>query len=533
MAAPIIVSRNAAGNCINFLGTTNPAYWNACLSAEVDSEDPTRINVINNVRTGEAPADIYEFYKVSYTEFRDRDGGTFASAQDAADYITAQSNVATNTGQFILSATDTLDFELDDTETTVLLSNGDGYAVNAIRAVAEDSGHIGIFQHTGDFTIYSGLRLANASINGTQVTQVLATAVNELNALFAQSGGASGAAPVITSSLSVGINFGDTLNYELVATNGVGYEWDLSNVPGVTTVAGNPRKLIGGSALVGGTFTIPVKAINYFGVDQQTVTLTVTQTFSNTKSIRFNANDYLGANAALLDATLGRSGNGSGSGDAWTVSIYFLAGSSGNQNQTIWYYGAQDLTNNPGISLTWKGRGGPRQNLVFSYGSANNGLTLATPVGSVPEDGNWRHILVSYDGGTTGAGSNSVSSYYGRFKIFLDGVQQTTTNSHNNYGTTAAISGQNFRVARLNGSQYIRSNGYIDEMAIWNSDQSANISAIYNSGSAHDLSQLATAPTHWWRMGDSDNYPTIQDNVGNADFVMYNQTAADIVNNVP
>lgn len=33
--------------------------------------------------------------------------------------------------------------------------------------------------------------------------------------------------------------------------------------------------------------------------------------------------------------------------------------------------------------------------------------------------------------------------------------------------------------------------------------------------------------------GDGDTYSTIQDTIGNAHFVMYNMTAADIVNDVP
>ena len=45
--------------------------------------------------------------------------------------------------------------------------------------------------------------------------------------------------------------------------------------------------------------------------------------------------------------------------------------------------------------------------------------------------------------------------------------------------------------------------GLIDEVAIWNSDQSANISAIYNSGTPDDLTSLS--PLHWWRMGDNDS----------------------------
>ena len=33
----IKIKRNDAGNCIEFQGSSNPVYWNACLSGEVDS----------------------------------------------------------------------------------------------------------------------------------------------------------------------------------------------------------------------------------------------------------------------------------------------------------------------------------------------------------------------------------------------------------------------------------------------------------------------------------------------------------------
>ena len=136
------------------------------------------------------------------------------------------------------------------------------------------------------------------------------------------------------------------MNYELTADYGVGYEWDLSSVAGVTTVEGNVRKLIGGSSLSAGTYNIPVKAINYNDEDSQTIVLTVsTPPFANTKSIQFNQNDWIGANAALLDSVLGRTGNGSGSGDAWSLSFYFKAGTSNNQQQTIFYFGSNDVTN--------------------------------------------------------------------------------------------------------------------------------------------------------------------------------------------
>ena len=88
---------------------------------------------------------------------------------------------------------------------------------------------------------------------------------NALNALFSSSGTPSAEVPVITSSLTVSLVQGQTLNYELTADYGVGFEWDLSNVSGVTTVDGNSRKLVGGSSLTAGTYNIPVKAITTTG----------------------------------------------------------------------------------------------------------------------------------------------------------------------------------------------------------------------------------------------------------------------------
>lgn len=529
---PITVARNAAGNCINFLGTTHPAYWNACLSAEVDGSDVDRINVINDIRTLEGDGTVYEFYKIPYTEFRDADGAAFATAQDAADYITSQCNAAGNTGQFVLAATDSIDFETDATGTTILLDNGDSYAANSIRAVGSDDGHIDILKHSGDFAIYTGLRLANATINGAQVTQTLPTAVNELNALFSQSGAADGSSPIITSSLSVSLTEGQTLNYELLATDGVAYEWDLSNVPGVTTVDGNARKLIGGSSLAVGSYNIPVKAINYYGEDSETVVLTVSSPpFSDTYSVSFNYQDYMGANASLLDGELGRASNGSGSGDAWSVQFWFKGGTHTNNSQTILYFGSNDTTNGGNIYLRYRGS---NDTLQLHYGSANNYLRWESAASVLPA-GTWKHVLVSYDGGTTGAASGSVSSYYSRFAVYVDGVDVTSggTWSNGNYGWSGGLNPDNFRVGRYSSGNYMRDNCKVDELAVWASDESGNIADIYNSGSTHDLSDLTSPPAHWWRMGDGDTYPTISDNIGTAHFVMYNMTAADIVNDVP
>ncbi len=91
MAIQII--RNADGNCIEFRGSTNPVYWNACLSGEVDVNYPNTVNVLNDVATAAGGETVYEFFQIDYNEFRDQDNVRFDTAQDVADYITAQGNV--------------------------------------------------------------------------------------------------------------------------------------------------------------------------------------------------------------------------------------------------------------------------------------------------------------------------------------------------------------------------------------------------------------------------------------------------------
>ena len=144
--------------------------------------------------------------------------------------------------------------------------------------------------------------------------------VNALNTIFQTAGTPTGSTPAITSPLTIALYQGQTINYELTANFGVGYEWDFSNVPGVVNVEGNVRRIIGGSSLSVGTYNIPVKAINYNGEDSETIVLTVsTPPFSNTNSVRFQNQDWAGANAAQVEPVLGRSSNGSGSSDAWTM----------------------------------------------------------------------------------------------------------------------------------------------------------------------------------------------------------------------
>ncbi|MCP4127536.1 MAG: hypothetical protein GY753_10795, partial [Gammaproteobacteria bacterium] len=70
----IKIVRNENGNCINFVGSSNPVYFNSCLSAEVDPNASTLVNVINDIHTAASGVKEYEFYNIEYTEWQDRDG---------------------------------------------------------------------------------------------------------------------------------------------------------------------------------------------------------------------------------------------------------------------------------------------------------------------------------------------------------------------------------------------------------------------------------------------------------------------------
>ena len=410
---------------------------------------------------------------------------------------------------------------------------------NSIQAVILDpaSTKVSIYDNVKDlYLVYEEEYTLFVNENGTQWGTDAQTTANALNTIFTNSGTPTGDLPVITSNLLPDLVQGNTLNYELTADYGVGYEWDLSNVPGITTVEGNIRKLIGGSNLPVGTYNIPVKAINYNGEDAQTIVLTVdAPPFANTKSVQFQNNDWLFGNAGILQNVLGRVGNGSGASDSWTISFWFKAGTSNNQNQTVFYFGSNDINNGNHILMVYNGDNVARRQLNFRYGSSNNYLLFKSPVGSVASADGWQHIMYTYDGGTTGSSSGDINDYYSRFKLFINGVEQTTIKSNNNYGNTTGLTGQNFRVGRYTGGNYMRDSCKVDELAIWDSDRSADIAAIYNSGTPTDLSTLGSPPVHWWRMGDGDTYPFLFDTgtAANLIFIMNSMSPASIVNDTP
>ena len=91
--------------------------------------------------------------------------------------LTSQSNVVKFT------PTDTVNFERDATDTTIIVDNGDEFAVNAIKAVNVD-GTISIVTKLANRPIYTDINHENVTIVGLNPYNSINTVIDALNALF-------------------------------------------------------------------------------------------------------------------------------------------------------------------------------------------------------------------------------------------------------------------------------------------------------------------------------------------------------------
>jgi hypothetical protein len=98
----------------------------------------------------------------------------------------------------------------------------------------------------------------------------------------------------------------------------------------------------------------------------------------------------------------------------------------------------------------------------------------------------WQHILIIRDS------SNNITA-------FRNGASFGSSATNSNTATIDSI-------GKFNNVVFM--NPKVDEVAIFDTDQTANVSTIYNSGVPADLSSLS--PLHWYRMGDNGVYKSTQ-----------------------
>jgi hypothetical protein len=190
----IRITRNEAGNCITFVGSSNPVYWNACLSAQLNESNSALVDIINDIRSANEETIQYEFYAVDATDFADKDGNAFSSPEEMVDYVNLNANVTgvSDTGTDLTDVS--VNFRLDETSTSVIMDNGASFGVNTIKAVADTDGTIHIHaigagspdgsEDAGDHKHFEKLVHTNVSVNGNAVAGGLQDVVNTLNELF-------------------------------------------------------------------------------------------------------------------------------------------------------------------------------------------------------------------------------------------------------------------------------------------------------------------------------------------------------------
>ena len=324
------------------------------------------------------------------------------------------------------------------------------------------------------------------------------------------------------------------LNFQIITSDNIVNQFVETDAPSwmyldqtTGVLSGTAPAYVGTSA---DTIVVNCKAGNAVGGTVEfTVTVTVAEvsSYTNTKSLDFDGtSEWLQGNPVNMTA-LERATNGDG--NAWTISMWVKA-NSGTGTQTLMVYGAGDDYN--GGAITLKQSGGTT--LVLNYGTVYDNIILVAANSLVANT--WQHVMVTFDGGTTGIDVAQSGAYYGRFNIFVDSVNKFKIGVATNGGYDGVISGANpsdniYRIGRASNVHNNYFGGIINQVAIWNSDQSANVSTIYNSGATQDLSQLASTPAHYYEIETSET--VISDSIGSAALTGYNFIAADLVSDTP
>ena len=163
----------------------------------------------------------------------------------------------------------------------------------------------------------------------------------------------------------------------------------------------------------------------------------------------------------------------------------------------------QNFGNPEGWSVNWESADTVGLRLVKVW--PTDMVRVGTSVGSL-NDGSWHHIVITWSG-STGLAADC--------KMYVDGAEDTSLVVYTN-NLTATISNANdfWLGGRQAGDVYYQ--GGLDEVAIYDKELSqAEVTAIYNSGEAPDLSLLSSAPNlvAWWRMGDGDVFPVLSNQV--------------------
>ena len=349
----------------------------------------------------------------------------------------------------------------------------------------------------------------------------------------------AGSQPIITfapdvSDQSFSITEGEAFNLQIAldANSDIVNMYGEEDAPAWAVLSQTSGQFIGTAPAFNGStnsYVVNCKAGNAIGgITSFTVTLNVIEvSYTNSKSLTLNGSStWLQGNPANINA-LERASNGDGS--AWTISMW-VKPNAVTSNQTLMVYGAGNDYNGGAITLKQSGGTG----LVLTYGTVYN--SIITVAGNSLNTNAWNHIMITFDGGTTGSAPADSADYFSRFNVYANGVAITTVSVASGGGYDGALIGSDpsdniYRIGRASNVHNNYSGAIINQVGIWATDQSANLATIYNSGAPQDLSLLASPPVNYYEIETS--VTSIPDLSGSADLAGYNFTSSDLVTNTP
>ena len=201
-------------------------------------------------------------------------------------------------------------------------------------------------------------------------------------------------------------------------------------------------------------------------------------------------------------------GNNSSLRPTSAFAISFWMNGVGSGDDFVFRNGAPaDLSNNSGFGFRVLS-GANDYRFVLGDGSSNTSLNVSGVLTG------WNHFLLNWNGST--------------MEMFINGVSQGSSS----FTGSISYSTGNFLIGDRNTSGSKPYIGNIDEVAVWNSDQSSNVSSIYNSG---DPTTITGAVAHW-KMGEEATFSTnwsIPDQVGSNDGTSNNMTIEDRIGDSP
>ena len=156
----------------------------------------------------------------------------------------------------------------------------------------------------------------------------------------------------------------------------------------------------------------------------------------------------------------------------------------------------------------------------FQDGSPYSGIYLGSFAGSISNELITIKTTVSSNASYYSQFGGSISNSWHnliivgtgtQYNIYLDNANVFTANFGGNVGLINA-SRLDIGTRILGGSISIPFNGNIDEVAVWDSDQSANVNTIYNGGIPGNLSPLS--PLSWYRFEEGSGTTAIDSGTG-------------------